>query len=125
MSGPVAAFEVYLDALPAEKRRSRARPPLDVGDLLPLTRDFAFVLDRNVPAGDVVRAAQGADKALIAAVSVFDVFEGGSLGHDKKSLAIAVTLAPKDRTLTDQDIEAVSQKIIAEVRRATGGEIRG
>jgi len=124
VTGPAAAFEVFLEALPAEKRRSRARPPLDVGDLLPLTRDFAFVLDRSVPAGDVVRAAQGADKALVAAVSVFDVFEGGSLGQDKKSLAIAVTLAPKDRTLTDQDIEAVSQRIIAEVRRATGGEIR-
>ena len=73
----------------------------------------------------MVRAAQGADKALIAGVNVFDVFEGGSLGQDKKSIAVEVTLAPKDKTLTDQEIEAVSKKIIAEVRRATGGEIRG
>jgi phenylalanyl-tRNA synthetase beta chain len=121
---PAAAFEVFLDAIPAEKRKSRARQSLDAGDLLPLTRDFAFVLDRKVAAGDVVRAAQGADKALIAGVNVFDVFEGGSLGQDKKSIAVEVTLAPKDKTLTDQEIEAVSKKIIAEVKRVTGGEIR-
>jgi phenylalanyl-tRNA synthetase beta chain len=124
VSAPAAVFEVFLDAIPAEKRRSRARPPLDAGDLLPLTRDFAFVLDRKVAAGDVARAAQSADKALIAGVNVFDVFEGGSLGQEKKSIAIEVTLAPKDKTLTDQEIEAVSKKIIAEVKRATGGEIR-
>ena len=120
-----AAFEIFLDALPADKRKSRARPPFDAGDLLPLTRDFAFVLDHTVAAGDVVRAAQGADKTLIASVTVFDVFEGGSLGQGKKSLAIEVTLAPRDKTLTDQEIEAVSSRIVAEVKRVTGGEIRG
>lgn len=125
VAAPAAAFEVFLDALPAEKHKSRARTALAAGDLLPLTRDFAFVLDRKVAAGDVMRAAQNADKALIANVTVFDVFEGGSLGQDKKSLAIEVTLAPKEKTLTDQEIEAVSKKIIAEVKRATGGEIRG
>jgi phenylalanyl-tRNA synthetase beta chain len=72
-----------------------------------------------------VKAALAADKTLIAGVSVFDVFEGGSLGADKKSLAIAVMLAPKDKTLTDQEIEAVSGKVVAEVQRATGGQIRG
>ena len=70
-------------------------------------------------------AAQGADKALISNVTVFDVFEGGSLGAGQESLAIEVTLAPKDKTLTDQEIDAVSKKIIAEVKRATGGEISG
>ena len=125
VAGPVAAFEVFLDALPAEKRKGRTRPAFDAAHLLPVTRDFAFVIDKAVPAGDVVKAALAADKALIADVSVFDVFEGGSLGADKKSLAIAVTLAPKEKTLTDQEIEAVSSKIVAEVQRATGGQIRG
>jgi phenylalanyl-tRNA synthetase beta chain len=93
--------------------------------LLPVRRDFAFVLDASVAAGDVVRAAASADKSLIQAVSVFDVFEGGSLAAEgKKSLAIEVTLQPTAETLTDRDIEAVAQKIIAAVKAATGGEIR-
>jgi phenylalanyl-tRNA synthetase beta chain len=126
VSGPAVGFEIFLDALPAQKAKSRAKPPLEAADLLPVHRDFAFVLDASVAAADVVRAAQGADKALIEAVSVFDVFEGGALaGEGKKSLAIEVILQPKTETLTDKDIEAVAQKIIAAVKAATGGEIRG
>lgn len=125
VAGPVVAFEVFLDALPPERRKSRARAPLAASDLLPVRRDFAFVLDRAVNAGDVVRAALGADKALIAAVSVFDVFEGGALAAEgKKSVAIEVTLQPTAETLTDKDIEAVTQKVVADVKKATGGEIR-
>ncbi len=126
VGGPVVGFEIFLDALPAQKAKSRARPPLDAADLLPVRRDFAFVLDASVAAGEVVRAALSADKALIESVSVFDVFEGGALaGEGKKSLAIEVTLQPLAETLTDKDIEAVAQKIIAAVKAATGGEIRG
>jgi phenylalanyl-tRNA synthetase beta chain len=125
VAAPAAAFEIFLDALPPEKKRSRARQPMVATDLLPVRRDFAFVLDEAVPAGDVVRAAAGADKTLIADVSVFDVFAGKSLGPGKKSVAIEVTLQPKERTLTDADIEAVARKVIAEVKRVTGGEIRG
>ena len=125
VAAPVAAFEVFLDALPAQKAKSRAKPRLEAADLLPVRRDFAFVLDRDVPAGDVVRAAAGADKALIREVSVFDVFEGGALADEgKKSLAIEVTLQPTAETLTDKDIEAVVQKVAAAVKSATGGEIR-
>ena len=126
VAGPVTGFEVDLDAIPPERKKSRAKPPLGATDLLPVRRDFAFVLDKTVAAGDVVKAAQGADKALISGVSVFDVFEGGSLAAEgKKSLAIEVTLQPASETLTDQAIEAVCQKIIADVKKATGGEIRG
>ncbi|MFM9943326.1 MAG: phenylalanine--tRNA ligase subunit beta [Hyphomicrobiaceae bacterium] len=125
LAGSAAAFEVFLGALPAEKRKSRAKPPLEAGDLLPVRRDFAFVLDKGVAAADVIKAARNADKALISGVDVFDVFEGGSLGADKKSLAIEVTLAPKDKTLTDAEIEAIAGKVVAEVKRATGGVIRG
>ena len=123
---PIAAFEIFLDALPAEKKKSRTKPPLAAADLLPVTRDFAFVVPRGVAAGDVVKAAAGADKALIKEVNVFDVFEGGALaGEGKKSIAIEVTLQPASATLTDKDIEAIAAKIVADVKKATGGEIRG
>jgi phenylalanyl-tRNA synthetase beta chain len=122
---PVVAFEIFLDALPPEKKKSRAKPELANADLLPVRRDFAFVLDKAVAAGDVIKAALAADKSLISNVSVFDLFEGGALaGEGKKSLAIEVTLQPASQTLTEQEIDAVSQKVIAEVKKVTGGEIR-
>ena len=98
VKGAVAGFEVFLDALPPEKRKARAKPPLAASDLLPVRRDFAFVLDKGIAAGDVVKAAAGADKALISNVNVFDVFEGGALAAEgKKSLAIEVVLQPLSR----------------------------
>ncbi|HEY7549493.1 MAG TPA: phenylalanine--tRNA ligase subunit beta [Hyphomicrobiaceae bacterium] len=124
VAGPVAAFEVFVEAIPAQKRKSLARPPLEAADLLPVRRDFAFLLDAKVPAGDVVRAAMSADKKLIANVSVFDVFEGKALGPGKKSLALEVTLQPREKTLTDAEIDAVARRIVAEVEKATGGQIR-
>jgi phenylalanyl-tRNA synthetase beta chain len=124
LDGPAAAFELFLSAIPASRRKGSAKPPLDAADLQPVRRDFAFVLAGDVLAGDVLRAAQAADKTLIANVAVFDQFEGPSLGTGKKSLAIEVTLQPRGKTLTDEDIETVSSRIIAEVKKATGGEIR-
>jgi phenylalanyl-tRNA synthetase beta chain len=124
VEGPVAAFEVFISAIPAQKRKSLARPPREAADLLPVRRDFAFLLDAKVPAGDVVRAAMGADRKLVTGVSVFDVFEGKALGEGKKSLALEVTLQPREKTLTDAEIDAVAQRIIAEVGKATGGQIR-
>jgi phenylalanyl-tRNA synthetase beta chain len=124
VSGPAAAFEVYLDALPRDKKRGVARPALRVADLLAVRRDFAFVLDRDVAAGEVVKAVLAADKKLISGVNVFDLFEGPSLGAGKKSLALEVTLQPTDKTLTDEEIEAVAARVVAEVKEATGGEIR-
>jgi phenylalanyl-tRNA synthetase beta chain len=124
LDGPASAFELFIEAAPASRRKGSAKPPLDLADLQPVRRDFAFVLDSGVAAGDVIRAAQGADKALIADVTVFDIFEGPSLGEGRKSLAIEVTMQPREKTLTDEQIEAVSSRIIAEVKKATGGEIR-
>jgi phenylalanyl-tRNA synthetase beta chain len=125
LDGPVAAFEIFLSALPPEKKKSRARAPLDVSDLMAVKRDFAFVVSADTEAGDIVRAAAGADKALIEDVSVFDVYEGKALGEGKKSVAIEIALQPKDRTLTDQEIDTVSEKIVAAVSKATGAVIRG
>ena len=89
-----------------------------------VNRDFAFVVDDRIEADKLVKAAKGADRMLIGDVAVFDVFAGGALGAGKKSLAIEVTLNPRERTLTDEEIEAVSAKIVAQVEKATGGVLR-
>lgn len=123
--GPMAGFEVFLDRVPAPKRRkSAAKPYLELSPFQAVERDFAFVLDAEVPAADVLRAAKGASADLIAAVRVFDVFAGGSLDAGKKSLAINVTLQPTERTLTDAEIEAVAREIVARVEKTTGGTLR-
>ena len=130
VKAPLVGFELVLNNIPEPKKASGAsRPALDASDLQSVSRDFAFVLDAAVEADKVARAARGADKALITGVSVFDLFEGEkaaqALGAGKKSLAIAVTLQPRERTLTDEEIDAVSRKVIAQVEKATGGVLRG
>jgi phenylalanyl-tRNA synthetase beta chain len=124
--GPVCGFEVWLDAMPQPRRKAtRTKPPLSASDLPAVRRDFAFVMNRDQDAATVIRAASGADKGLVTQVRVFDLFEGPSLGEGKKSLAIEVTLQPAEKTLTDEEIDAVSQKIIASVSQATGAVLRG
>jgi phenylalanyl-tRNA synthetase beta chain len=88
---------------------------------MPLSRDFAFVVSNDVEADKLVKAARAADRQLVSDVSVFDVFQ---MPDGKKSIAIAVTLQPRDQTLTDKDIEAISAKIVAQVGKATGGTLR-
>ncbi|HYD73438.1 MAG TPA: phenylalanine--tRNA ligase subunit beta, partial [Candidatus Binatia bacterium] len=125
VEAPALAFEIFLDALPPPRARGRAKPPLEKLDLQPLTRDFAFIVDDGVAAADVVRAAFGADKQLITDVSLFDVYRGERMSPGKKSLAVEVTLQPRERTLTETDIEAASAKIVSAVMKATGGTLRG
>jgi phenylalanyl-tRNA synthetase beta chain len=126
LKGPLVAFEVTLDALPLPRAKpTKMKPTLTLSELQPVSRDFAFVVAREVAAGDIVRAAQAAERNLIAGIDVFDVYEGAGIDPDKKSVAIAVTLQPTERTLTDAEIDAVSQKIVAEVGRKTGAVLRG
>ena len=123
--GPLIAFEVILDRIPDTKQKpTRAKPVLELSAFQPVSRDFAFIVDRNVKAGDIVRAAQGVDKKLVTGVTVFDVYEGKGIDNGKKSVAIAVTLQPREKTLTDQEIDAVAAKIVAEVTKKTGGTLR-
>jgi phenylalanyl-tRNA synthetase beta chain len=125
-AGPLVAFEVILERIPEPKAKpTRARPALDLSPFQPLERDFAFVVDRAVKAGDIVRAAQAADRKLVTGASVFDVYEGPGIAPGKKSVAVAVTLQPRERTLTDPEIEALAAKIVAEVAKKTGGVLRG
>jgi phenylalanyl-tRNA synthetase beta chain len=123
--GPLAGFELFLDAIPAPKARpTKTKPALDLSAFQPVRRDFAFVVDHAVTAAKIIRAAEGADRRLIAGVDVFDVFESEALGAGKKSVAIEVTLQPRDRTLTEAEIEAAAARVVAEVTKATGGTLR-
>lgn len=124
LKGPAAAFEVFLDAIPEPKTRGRARAAFQPSQFPAVERDFAFVCDTNVTAEEVVRAARNSDRVLIERVAVFDVYEGAGVPEGKKSLAISVRLQPKERTLTDADIDAVAQKIVAAVAKSTGGTLR-
>src|SRR5512142_388023 len=124
--GPLIAFEVILDRIPEAKQKpTRAKPVLELSAFQPVSRDFAFIVDRDVAAGDIVRTAQCVDKKLITSVTVFDVYEGKGIDDGKKSIAIAVTIQPREKTLTDQEIDAVATKIVAEVTKKTGGTLRG
>jgi phenylalanyl-tRNA synthetase beta chain len=124
--GPLVAFEIILDRIPeAKAKATRAKPLIELSPFQPLSRDFAFIVARDVKAGELVKAAQGVDKALIAGVNVFDVYEGKGIEDGKKSVAIEVTLQPREKTLTDEEIDAVSAKIVAEVSKRTGGVLRG
>ncbi|MDC0148589.1 phenylalanine--tRNA ligase subunit beta [Alphaproteobacteria bacterium] len=126
LSGPLVAFEVWPQTVPeGKKQKGQARPALDLSNLQPVRRDFAFEVKQDVAADRLVRAARGADKKLISEVRVFDVFQGGGLAEDAKSIALEVTLQPVEATLTDADIEAVVAKITAAVEKAGGGKLRG
>jgi phenylalanyl-tRNA synthetase beta chain len=124
--GPLVAFEVILEKIPEGKAKAtRAKPVLELSQFQPVTRDFAFVVDRAVKAGDIVRTAQAVDRKLIAGVSVFDVYEGQGIDAGKKSVAIAVTIQPREKTMTEQEIDALAARIVAEVGKRQGGVLRG
>jgi phenylalanyl-tRNA synthetase beta chain len=122
LPGPMVAFELNLDAVSDPKRRKKAAP--DLASFQPVRRDFAFLVDSGVAADNVLRAAKGAERALITGVALFDVYEDDKMGGGKKSLAVEVTFQPRERTLTDAEIEAACQKVIAAVAKATGATLR-
>ncbi|MBU6299357.1 MAG: phenylalanine--tRNA ligase subunit beta [Alphaproteobacteria bacterium] len=122
LKGPACAFEVFLDAIPEPK--TKARPVFSPSPYQAVERDFAFVVDAEVTADDIVRAAKNAERILIEWVSVFDVYEGKGVPEGKKSVAIAIRLQPKDKTLTDAEIEQIGQKIVAAVAKSTGASLR-
>jgi phenylalanyl-tRNA synthetase beta chain len=123
--GPIVGFEVLLDRIPEPKAKpTRAKPVLELSSFQPVSRDFAFLVDSKVKAGDLVRAAQNVDRKLITGVTLFDVYEGKGIEPGKKSLAIAVTIQPREKTMTDEEIDALGGKIVAEVTKRTGGVLR-
>ncbi|RUV74980.1 MAG: phenylalanine--tRNA ligase subunit beta [Mesorhizobium sp.] len=125
VSGPLCGFEVFIDAVPEPKAKpTRTKPRLELSAFQAVKRDFAFVVDKAVEAGTLTRAALAADRKLITNVSVFDVFEGASLGAAKKSIAIEVSIQPIEKTLTDEDFEALAKRIVENVHKQTGGVLR-
>ena len=126
VSGALCGFEVFVDAIPEPKAKpTRTKPKLELSPFQAVKRDFAFVVDTAVEAGSLVKAALAADKKLISGVSVFDVFSGAALGEGKKSIAIEVAIQPVDKTLTEQDFEALAGRIVDNVKKQTGGTLRG
>ncbi|HKX79957.1 MAG TPA: phenylalanine--tRNA ligase subunit beta [Novosphingobium sp.] len=111
---PVAAVEVFLDAVPAAKGSAQfARPAYAPPALQAVTRDFAFLVAAEQPAGDLVRAVRNADKAQIVAARLFDDFRGQGVAEGQKSLAIEVTLQPVEKSYTDEELRAIAEKIVA------------
>ena len=126
LKGRVAVFEVFVDAVPQPRSKGggKARSLLKTEALLPVQRDFAFLVEAGVAADKLARAAGGADKKMIAGAEVFDVYAGAELGG-QKSVAVNVTIQPTDKTLTDEEIEAIAAKVVANVEKQTGGRLRG
>jgi phenylalanyl-tRNA synthetase beta chain len=126
VAGPIYAFEAWIEAIPEPKKKAvKTRPELALSPLMPLSRDFAFVVDEAAAAADITRAVQSADRTLITAVRVFDVYAGPGLGEGKKSVAVEVTLQPREKTLEDAEIEAVSARIVAAAAKSAGAVLRG
>ena len=123
--GPMLAFELNLDAIPEPKRKpTKTKPALTLSPLMPLTRDFAFLVDEATPAGEVARPILAADKSLIADARVFDVYQGKGVPEGQKSVAVEVTVQPTEKTLTDAEIEALSARIVAAADKAVGAKLR-
>jgi phenylalanyl-tRNA synthetase beta chain len=126
IEGPLVAFEIYLDALPQPKSKGgRSKGALNASHLMPVRRDFAFLVSKDVSAETLLKAARGAEKNLVADVTLFDIYEGQGVPEDQKSVAIDVLIQPRQKTLTDEEIDAIAKKIIANVEKATGGSLRG
>ncbi|MFZ5670378.1 MAG: phenylalanine--tRNA ligase subunit beta [Pseudomonadota bacterium] len=123
VEGPVFGFEVWIEAIPEPRRKGKTRPAPGLSALMPLGRDFAFLVDADRPAGDLVRAVAGADKTLIAAARVFDVYQGAGVPEGQKSVAVEVQIQPREKTLADAEIEALSARIVAAAEKA-GGRLR-
>jgi len=131
VTGPLVGFEVVLDNLPARKAKAAtARPVPKVSDYPAVGRDFAFVVDDAVSAEKLLGAVRalsgkGPHKVDFTALGLFDVYTGEGVPEGRKSMALSVTLRPFERTLTDADIQAICDAIVAQVAKVTGGELRG
>lgn len=121
--GPVAALEIFLDQIPAPKSKSVSKPSLDASQLMPLHRDFAFIVSEETPAEKLLKAVRGSEKQLLTDIRLFDVYRGQGINDGEKSLAIEVTLQPREKTFTDDEIEAISARIIKQAEKA-GARLR-
>ena len=121
----VLGFEIFLDNMPESRKKIReVKPQFIVSDYQKVVRDFAFVIDEKYSSGEIISLVRKIDKELIKTVKIFDVYQGDAIGDGKKSIAFNVTLEPKDKTLSDNDIDQISKKIISTVQETTGATLR-
>jgi len=121
----VLGFEIFLDNIPKSRKKIReAKPQFVVSDYQKVVRDFAFVIDEKYNSGEIIALVKKIDKQLIKAVKIFDVYQGDNIDTGKKSIAFSVTLEPKDKTLSDKDIDQISKKIISSVQKSTSAILR-
>ena len=125
VDGPAVGFEVFIDRVPPRRRRDASKGALHLSNLQAVERDFAFLVDHGVAAGDLIKAVSRADKAHIKAVQVFDVYEGKGVPDGQRSLAVSVYLEPQEATFSETEIEAISARICAAAEKAVGARLRG
>lgn len=125
IDGPLAGFEIMLDSIPAPKKKSATKGALELSNLQSVERDFAFLIDRDTPVSELLRAARGADKTHIADVTVFDVYEGKGVPDGQRSVAISAVFEPQTETFSDKDIDALVTKVCAAAEKAVGAILRG
>lgn len=125
IKGNVMAFEVYLDNIPLPRNNhDKTKKKVEMSAFQPVDKDLAFVVNKDVNAANIIAAAKNADRNYISDVRIFDIYEGDNLPENKKSVAISLTFQPKEQTFTDKDIENLMNKVIVEVSKKTGGELR-
>jgi phenylalanyl-tRNA synthetase beta chain len=121
----VLGFEIFLDNIPESRKKIReVKPQFLVSDYQKVVRDFAFLIDEKYSSGEIISLVKKIDKELIKNVKIFDVYQGANIGDGKKSIAFNVILEPKDKTLSDKDIDQISKKIISTVQETTGATLR-
>ena len=123
--GPISVFELFFDNLPKMgKKQKSSKPLLELSSFQPVNRDYAFIVDEGVLSEDVIQAVRSAERSLIVDVSLFDVYRGEGIEKGKKSLAFAVILQPIEATMTDEEIDKISLKIVESVNKKTNGTLR-
>ena len=121
----ILGFEIFLDNIPESRKKIReAKPEFIISDYQKVTRDFAFVIEEKFSSGEIISLVKNIDKELIKMVKIFDIYQGENIESGKKSIAFNVTLEPKNKTLSDKDIEEISKKIISKVQNTTGAILR-
>ena len=121
----VLGFEIFLDNIPESRKKIReTKPQFIVSDFQKVIRDFAFVIEAKYSSGEIINLVKNVDKDLIKIVKIFDIYQGENIEKGKKSIAFTVTLEPKHKTLSEQDIELVSKKIVSIVQSTTDAILR-
>ena len=121
----ILGFEIFIDNIPESRKKIREKKSqFIVSDYQKVIRDFAFVIEEKFSSGEIISLVQNIDKELIRDVKIFDIYQGENIEKGKKSIAFNVTFEPKDKTLSEKDIEKISKKIISTVQSTTGAILR-